>query len=93
MDGTAIITVSAAVVGLTQILKWSSLPTSGLIPVVLVFVLSALGVILWGVSTEIVFDRHLLWPYFAGWVAVSTSAAGVFGLAQSTPKAFGSGGR
>lgn len=88
MDGAAIITVSAAVVGLTQILKWSSLPTTGFIPVVLVFVLSALGVLLWGISTEAAFTRALLWPYFAGWVAVSTSAAGVFGLAQATPRAF-----
>jgi len=93
MDGQAIITVSAAVVALTQIIKWSPLPTDGYVPVVIVFALSGLGVMIWGASNEINFGRQLLWSYFAGWIAVSTSAAGVFGLAQATSKAAGGGER
>lgn len=83
MDGAAIVTVAASVTALVQILKWSSVPTHGLIPVLLVFTLSALGCLLWAVSHEAGFAWSLVWDYFAGWIAVSTSAAGVFGLTRA----------
>lgn len=89
MDAQSTITVSAAVVALVQILKWSPMPTTGLVPVLLVFLLSALGVILWALSVEPAFQRALIFPYFAGWIAVATSAAGVFGLAQRTAEVVG----
>lgn len=87
MDGQAIVSVSAAVVAFTQLVKYSPIPTTGFIPVVLVFVFSGLGCLLWAVSNEPVFDRHLLFNYFAGWVAVATSAGGVFSLSQAAHSA------
>ena len=81
MTAEAIITISAAVVALTQIVKWSGVPDRFGPAVVLV--LSLLGVILWGVSTETGFDRALLWPYFAAAIGVATSAAGVYGFTRA----------
>jgi hypothetical protein len=83
MDAQAIVAVSAAVVGLTQLLKWSPLPTEGLVPLLLVLGLSALGVLLWGYSHEPVFTRMLVWDYFAGWVAVALGAAGIYGFTRA----------
>jgi hypothetical protein len=84
MDGQAIITVSAAVVALTQLVKWAGLrDTWG--PVA-VLVLSLFGVLLWGYSMG-EFVRASLFMYFAGWIAVSTSAAGVFGFTRAATTA------
>jgi hypothetical protein len=83
MDGQAIISVSAAVVAFTQLVKYSPIPTTGFIPVILVFLFAGLGCALWAVSNEPAFDRHLLFNYFAGWIAVATSAGGVFSLSQA----------
>jgi O-antigen/teichoic acid export membrane protein len=80
VTGEAIITVSAAVVALTQLVKWAGLPPQRA-PLV-VAGLAALGVALWGVSDGF-FSRHDLFSYFAGWVAVATSAAGVFGFTRA----------
>lgn len=82
MDAQAVITVGAAVMALTQLIKWSPIPTAGYRPVVIVFILSGLGVLLWALSFEPTFDRRWLFNYFSAWVAVATSSAGVFGLAQ-----------
>jgi hypothetical protein len=80
MDGQAILTVSAAVVALTQIAKWAGLKDNRGPIAVLVFAL--FGVILWGFSVGD-FERNQLFAYFGGWVAVATSAAGVFGFTRS----------
>jgi hypothetical protein len=80
MSGQAIITVSAAVVALTQIVKWSGLPDRR--GPLAVLVLSLLGVAFWGYSTGD-FTRASSFGYFAGWIAVTTSAAGVFGFTRS----------
>jgi O-antigen/teichoic acid export membrane protein len=84
MDGQAILTVSAAVVALTQIVKWGGIPDKwGPIAVIL---LSALGVAFWGYS-EGTFERTKAFAYFAGGIAVATSAAGVFGFTRAATSA------
>lgn len=91
MDAQAILTVSTAVVALTSLIKWSPLPTDGFIPVLIVFGLSALGVLLWAFSVEPGFDRHQVFSYFAAWILVATAAGGVYGFGQATAKAVGGG--
>jgi hypothetical protein len=81
MDGKAIMTVSAATVALVQLAKWAGLSDSrGPLGVLM---LSLLGVVFWGWSTGDV-TRATAFNYFAGWIAVMTSAAGVFGFTRST---------
>jgi hypothetical protein len=80
VTGEAIVTVSAAVVALTQLVKWAGLPPTR--APLAVIGLAALGVALWGVSDGF-FSRSDLFSYFAGWVAVATSAAGVFGFTRA----------
>ena len=80
MDGQAILSVSAAVVALTQIVKWGGLPDKwGPISVLM---LSLIGVAFWGYSVGN-FEQARAFEYFAGWIAVSTSAAGVFGFTRA----------
>lgn len=82
MDGQAIVTVSAAVVALTQIVKWGGIPDKwGPVAVVL---LAAAGVALWGYSYEDAYERNDAFDYFAGWIAVATSAAGVYGFSRAS---------
>jgi hypothetical protein len=84
VDGQAIITVSAAVVALTQLFKWGFIPDKyGPISVV---ILSAIGVAFWAWSTGD-FDRAKSFGYFAGWIAIATSAAGVFGFTRAGSEA------
>ncbi len=80
MDGSAIMTVSAAVVALTQFAKWSKLPDKyGPYAVVL---LSVLGTVVWAWSVGN-FERAKAFDYFTGWIAVMTSAAGVYGFTRA----------
>lgn len=85
MSGQAIITVSAAVVALTQLMKFANVINDRRGPIG-VLVLAFLGVAFWGWSTGD-FTRASAFGYFAGWIAVSTSAAGVFGFTRSAPEA------
>jgi hypothetical protein len=84
MDGQAILTVSAAVVALTQLAKWGGIPDK--YGPIAVMVLGALGVMFWGYSVGS-FERAKAFEYFAGFVAVATSAAGVFGFTRATSEA------
>lgn len=84
MDGQAILTVSAAVVALTQIVKWGGLQDKH--GPLVVLALAAVGVMFWGYS-EGTFARTQSFAYFAGWISVSTSAAGVFGFTRAAPGA------
>ncbi len=81
MNGQAIISVSAAVVALTQLVKWAGLPDR--MGPLSVLALSALGVVFWGWSVGDI-TRATSFGYFAGWIAVSTSAAGVFGFTRAS---------
>ena len=80
MDGEAIISIAAAVVALTQLIKWGGVPDK--LGPVAVMVLSVVGVVLWGWSVG-TFERTQAFTYFAGWIAVTTSAAGVFGFTRA----------
>lgn len=84
MDAQSIIAVSAATVALVQLVKWAGLPDQR--GPLAVLGLSALGVALWAWSVG-TFERTQFFAYFAGWIAVSTSAAGVFGFTRSGPAA------
>jgi hypothetical protein len=88
VDGGAIISVSAAVVALTQFAKWSGVPDKfGPIAVML---LSVLGTVLWGWSVGD-FERAKAFDYFTGWIAVTTSAAGVYGFTRAAAQGISSG--
>jgi O-antigen/teichoic acid export membrane protein len=80
MDGAAIVAVSAAVVALTQLVKWSGLPDR--LGPLAVLGLSLLGVVFWAWSKG-TFQQQQAFDYFAGWIAISTSAAGVFGFTRA----------
>lgn len=80
MDGAAIVSVSAAVVALTQFAKWSGIPDK--LGPIAVIVLSVLGVAVWGWSVGD-FERAKAFDYFTGWIAVTTGAAGVYGFTRA----------
>lgn len=81
MNAEAIVAVSAAVVALVQLIKWAGLPDK--VGPLAVLALAALGVVFWGWSTASI-TRASSFGYFAGWIAVSTSAAGVFGFTRAS---------
>lgn len=83
MDGEAILSVSAAVVALTQLAKWGGLPDRR--GPLAVLALAALGVAVWG-FTKGQFEYTQAFSYFSGWIAVATSAAGVYGFTRSGPE-------
>lgn len=84
MMAADVITVSAAVVAMTQLAKWSGVPdTQGPLAVLL---LSAGGVLLW-VYAGGPFLRADLFTYFAGWISVATSAAGIYGFSRASAAA------
>jgi hypothetical protein len=79
-----IVTVSAAVIALVQLVKLAGLPDR--LGPVAVLVIAALGVGLWAVSRGSL-GWGDVWGLFAGWIAVATSAAGTFGLVRAAPGA------
>jgi hypothetical protein len=84
VDAESIITISAAVVALTQFAKWGGVPDRhGPIAVMLI---SVLGVSLWALSSDAFWQsgRAMIWPLFSAWIAVTTSAAGVFGFTRAS---------
>lgn len=92
MDAQAIMIISTAVVALTQLAKWGRLVDDSKGSwAVLAF--AFLGVVLYGISNEAELTRHIVWPYFTGWVAVATSAAGVFGFTRALPESITSTSR
>lgn len=84
MDGQAIVAVSASVVALTQLAKWGGVPDK--LGPIIVLLLSAVGVAFWGYSTG-TFSRASSFEYFAGWIAVATSAAGIYGFTRASTAA------
>lgn len=84
MTAEAIISISAAVVALTQLVKWAGLKDAYGPTAVLVLALIGVGFWSWSVGT---FERAQAFTYFAGWIAVSTSAAGVFGFTRAGSEA------
>jgi hypothetical protein len=82
VDSQEIVTVSAAVIALVQLVKMPGLPDR--LGPVAVLPVAALGVGLWVLSRGSV-GCDEVWGLFAGWIAVATSAAGTFGLVRATP--------
>jgi hypothetical protein len=68
------------VVALTQLVKWAGLPDR--LGPISVLLLALVGVLFWGWSQGEI-SRATAFGYFAGWVAVATSAAGVFGFTRA----------
>lgn len=85
MSGQAILTVSASIVALTQLLKWSKAVSDQRGPLA-VLVLALIGVAFWGWTTGDI-GRATAFGYFAGWISVATSAAGIYGFTRSGPDA------
>lgn len=85
MSGQAIVAVSASVVALTQLLKWGKIVSDQRGPLV-VLVLALFGVGFWGWTTGDI-SRATAFGYFAGWISVATSAAGIYGFTRSGPEA------
>lgn len=81
MGAEAIMTVSAAVVALVQLVKWAGLPDK--VGPLFVLLFALFGISFWVWSEVGYFERQLAFQYFAGWIAVSTSAAGVFGFTRA----------
>ncbi len=65
---------------MTQLLKWGGVPDK--YGVLLVIGLALLGTAIWAYSQP-AFDRANLFGYFAGVIAVATSAGGVFGFTRA----------
>ena len=84
MNGEAIVSISAAVVALVQLVKWAGLK-DGYGPLA-VLLLALAGVGFWAWSMDGL-TRATAFSYFAGWIAVSTSAAGVFGFSRASATA------
>jgi len=80
MNAEAIMSVSAAVVALTQLAKWARTPDS--YGPVVVMILSLIGVAFWGWSQND-FTRATSFGYFVGWITVTTASAGIFGFTRA----------
>lgn len=77
------IVISAAVVALVQLVKWSNVIPDKFGPFAVLF-FSAAGVALYGYSHEMPFAGTFVWEYFTGWINVSLAAAGIFGFTRAT---------
>jgi hypothetical protein len=84
MNAAAILTVSAAVVACTQLLKWAILPDR--YGPIAVLGIALAGVTFW-VWTQGTFLRVEAFEYFAAWIAIATSAAGVYGFTRASGEA------
>lgn len=87
MSSEGIIAVSAAVVALCQLAKWSGLPDVW--GPVVVIILSGIGVSLWLVSGDSWPPaRTDIWPVFSGWIAVTLAASGTYGFTRASSSGF-----
>lgn len=84
MTPETIATISISVVSLTQLVKWAGL-RDHYGPIV-VLLLSAFGIVFWGWSQNDM-TRATAFAYFAGWVVVATSAAGIYGFTRASADA------
>lgn len=79
-----IIAISAAVVGLTQMVKWAGLPDKW--GPIVVLILSGIGVGFWGWSQGDL-ARTTAFTYFAGAISIALNAAGIFGFTRASVSA------
>jgi hypothetical protein len=88
VNTTQALTVAAAVVALTQFVKWSKLIPDKRGPLA-VLLLSALGVTVWAWSSHGL-TREAAFDLLSGFISVALSAAGVYGFTRSAPEAVSS---
>jgi len=81
LNAQDIITISAAVVACVQMAKWAGVPDR--FGPLAVLTLSLVGVVLWGVSAAIPYERSQLFGYFSGWINVAIAAAGIYGFTRA----------
>ena len=90
MDGLAIVQVSGLVVALMYLLRWEGVSRRW--ATFVVPLLSAVGVGVWAYAHGSI-DRAAAFGYLAGWVAVTTSAATVWGFSWAAATRLGTGRR
>lgn len=78
MNAEAVMSISTAVIGLTQLAKWGGVPAKA--APLTVALLSLLGVVFWGWSQPGAITRVHAWDFFSGWIVITMAAAGVFGF-------------
>ena len=81
MDATTMGLISAAVVGCTQLTKWSNLIPDRYGPLA-VMLWSAIGVLLWAWSEDQL-QRRLAFELFSGAVVIALAAAGIYGYTRA----------
>lgn len=82
MTADAIVAISAAVVAITQLIKWAGMKDA--FGPLVVILLSGIGVMVWLFSQTVWPPlRTDTWNIAAGWISVSLSAAGVFGFTRA----------
>lgn len=84
MDAQAVVAVSGSIVMFLQVLKAGGL--EGRWALVVCAFASTAGVLLWGYSAGTL-ARETLWQYGSGWIAVFSSAAGLFNIVRNAPEA------
>jgi len=81
MNSEAIVAISLSVVSLTQLVKWAGLKDN--YGPIAVMILSLFGTLFWGWSQNDI-SRTNAFGYFAGWIVITTSAAGVYGFTRAS---------
>jgi hypothetical protein len=80
----AILAVSAAVLSLTQLCKWSFLPDKAGPIAVLGFSLAGVLLYVWTLGP---FLRTEAFSYFAAWMSVALTASGTYGFSRASGEA------
>lgn len=85
MNSDAVITISALVVAIAQLIKWGAPDRvlSGMAALLLVAILSAFGVGAWVFSLASPVDKTWTFGILSAWVAVMLTSAGVFGFVNT----------
>lgn len=84
MESDAALGISVVVSAFVQVIKATGVDRQK--GVWLAAAASLVGVVIYAVSTEPVFERGLLWEYFAAFGIVLLSAMGTFGLIKQSPQ-------
>jgi hypothetical protein len=86
MDATAILTVSGFALTATALLRWAGVPSRWGAPTSAL--VSLIGVAVWTLSQEASVDRTWTFGLLAGWVTITSTAAGVYGFVKDamTPR-------
>lgn len=84
MNAEAIAAISTAVVALVQLVKWAGVRDN--YGPIAVMIMSLFGTMFWGWSQNDI-SRANAFGYFAGWIVITTSAAGVYGFTRASSEA------